>query len=1621
MGIINREKALYMATGIDNTGLYSGRREAMGIIKAMASQITSFDVFSGIGLSAATAFASAAKDSYNFEKEFRKNMLEVATISTQVSGSMTDFMNRVVSITQQIPVSAPEAAKALYQIVSAGHDGADGMKVLEVSARSAVGGLTDTATAADAITTLLNAYKLSADKAEQISDQLFTTVRLGKTDFGQLGRSIAQVAPIAAAYGVEIDQVLAAVATLTKQGTPTAQAMTQVRASIIAASRELGDGAFEGRTFQEALELIAKKANGSETALRGMITEVEAQVGILALTGRNAQSAASDLNELQNSAGATEAAFRKMKDEAGNQLTLLSNNITAALRPMGTALLEEVSSVAKSFNEAFADGSAQEALKDLGDLIVIVTGALVGYKGSIVAVTAAKTLYKAVTDWIIKAKVAEATRIVLTGKAYAAEAAIMAKNTSAHVLLTNALKAQAAAALKNAAAMLTNPYVLAGIAVATLGYALYSYVTKATAAELAQKQLNEEYKKAAQEKQELTSKTESLIAKINSETESVYAQIKAYKELVELFPELKKMTFEEFKAMPQSQQKSIIDNIADKKELEDAIRLYEVDLKRIQILKKQIEDTRNSTYNKKDDMWVKEIENLNEQLEITKKLATAHKAQIEEIKQTQWEANTPVEEKVKHYEKIKESLEAERRALYQQIEPYMVLKSSVEGMNEAWGQMPNYIDKIKLDVLNKQLEETTGKINSLTGKGDSSMLIVTKNKAHWEEQRKNAVTALDAIDFRVKKLLDAGKTEEAKTFLIDSKKTQTEADAVVKSYTDSVKRLNEANKNLKLYDYSDKAKNDSLKAQTELSRTILDSDLKLQEMRLSILEDGRQKRLKQSELEYKQQKAAIDKEYQDTIQKYKEQGKPVPNSIKTTHEARLGVNNETKVARDNKINEDYLKERRERETALTAYLLTEESKRKKAIKERYDAEREWAKKQFQGENMTDTEYTNYLGRINTAEAAEGLQELLDKYQDYTAQRKDIERNFDEEIATLERSRTDRNAAEVDRAIAEAQKKRKEALSGIDLSEFQDSIDWSSVFGDLDAQTTQSLSTLRDKLKNYINKAAKDLKPEDLKVLQDAFKDIDFKISERRPFKELGKDLEEYKAAQAGVNKAQEELNYVMAGGEIITGLYMDKTGKMVKKLLTQEEAEKNLTEAQKKRKAAMAAIGNSAAGVANEIGSASTAASKIINVLEDDFGVKVGDNIKGMVEGFNELSDGISSAVQSALKGDIAGVIAGVVQTVGGLFKSIGSIFGLGNHKGEEDLKRLEEASNRIVESQKIINSLIEKRIELINKATIAEQKNLAATTEQAIKNQKAYYEQQFKNLQGNWLLDKKGKHNNLTAADLGINSIEELADFLTGSDRLLALQKQGYSVRDLDKWMEIVNAYQGLEESKKELAETTAKNLTGITLEDAQSALDEFLKNADTTMEDVAGSFENYMQDAMLGIVKQNTLNKALEDWYNHFEQAMDSGEGLDETEVKNLQQEYENAFTTAQQSYESMLKAAGMSLESDSSGRQASEKGIASMSQDSANELNGNFSALLIYSNKTAENTSSLRESMNYILEIQRAGWGDVRAIKELTSQMRVHTEKISELSEMIESNTKKAATGIDTLNTKGIYLKK
>ena len=341
----------------------------------------------------ATALAAAGREVFRFARDFESKMAEVVTLSDEIEANLDTYKQKVLDLTGVIPVMADEATAALYQIVSAGHDGADGMTMLERSAKAAIAGVTETATAADGITSILNAYQKNASEAESVSDMMFTAVRLGKTTFGELAASIAQVTPTAAAYGVEMDQVLAAIATLTKSGVPTAQAVTQIRQAIIAASKVLGDGAFEGRSLQEALALVAEKAGGSESKLRALVPEIEAVNGMLGLTGINAETAAEHLDEMTRSAGATEKAFAQQMRDPQKQIDLLKNNLLAAFAEIGDGALQLVGDVAGTLNEAFATGAADKLIGTVATLTV----AYGTYRTQLLLTAAAKRVLESTT------------------------------------------------------------------------------------------------------------------------------------------------------------------------------------------------------------------------------------------------------------------------------------------------------------------------------------------------------------------------------------------------------------------------------------------------------------------------------------------------------------------------------------------------------------------------------------------------------------------------------------------------------------------------------------------------------------------------------------------------------------------------------------------------------------------------------------------------------------------------------------------------------------------------------------------------------------------------------------------------------------------------------------------------------------------------------------------------------------------------------------------------------------------------------------------------------------------------------------------------------------------------
>lgn len=1545
MGIKNREGALYFATGIDTTGLYKGKREAIGIIKAMAGEITSFDVFGGIGLSAGIAFARATKGAYDFEKQFQQSMKEVATLSSGIKGSLTDYMNQVLEITKSIPVQANDAAKALYQIVSAGHDGAKGMNILEVSAKAAIGGVTDTATAADAITTVLNAYKMDASQAERVSDLLFTTVRLGKTTFGELGHSIAQAAPIAASYGVEIDQVLAAVASLTKQGVPTAQAMTQIRASIIGVSKVLGDGAFNSRTYQEALEEVAKRAGGSESELRKLVPEVEAVNAVLGMTGQNARNAASDLQEMGNSTGAAKTAFQEMVTSVENQLKLLQNNITATLRPMGEAILKEISDVASAFNEAFENGDVQESIKTLGDLIVTVTGAFIGYKGSIVATTAAKTLYNSVTKWIIQAKTQEAARLVLSGKAYAAEASIIAKNTAMRVLLTNALKAQAAAALKASAAMLASPYTWAAVAVAGLGYAIYKYSTELSAAEKAQKKFNDEQKKFKQQEEERKQKIEDLIRIIQDETETEYAKIKAYEELQKYSPALvKAYKREELATLELSKSQKVLNEERDKANYQNIINQIEkytqfvnklkdaktwVDLGKLQepikseygtgLLSNKLEQAEEDLKKWREDL--REYNRLKKEVEENKK----------PIEIRLFNAKADIEQIQSEFDKAKKKLEEEQAKL--KDNPFYIIPFQVQ---------------IAFDSAKDKLDAQQNKVSSLEEqhtKKSTYQRDLSEAKTNWEKAKKG-------YDMLIK---DQNATSEqvknARNDMRDKEKAYYELAGVTSGSLN--KQENQAEK---LRKEQDKYKLLLDKQALDKRRSAEDLQMQVDETRIKAMQDGSKKTIAQMELDNKKEIQQLERQKEDyirnSIQAEREKFEANPsNKGKSFNPSTVSVNassfdsiiTNTKVRQKN----DEIKEHQQ---AWENYLIEYGSflQKKEALTVQYNA------------------------KINEA-STQGEKESLKK-----------------ELSTK--------------------------LKELNFNELKDSLNFADVFGDLDSQTTTALTSLRDKLKEYINKAAKDLKPEDLKELQDAFKNIDFKIAERNPFEEFKNGLEEYKDSCKEIEKAQNVLNATQQFGFTTVQQYDKETGKVTYSLITQKQAEKDLANAQSDRQKSLSKLTQSANSIGSKGMEVVNAGNQLVDML-GNLGVEIPEAVGETLDGVGQIMSGLEridlTKPFSAVTGMI-GILSGVGNTIAGLL-------GFGNKANElteqqiREYESLSDAMDKCIDRHKALMD------ELTNEEAVTEYEKSIELTKRKIEATKKIGEDYMNsNAKRSHTYGYKMRKDiepyraELAAIGIDLDSLGGRLEniFSLSVDKLKLLQEtSAWGVLD-KQTQEYIQTLIDADEKVKELGDDLNENLTQTSFDSVFNNFLDMLTDMDSSSEDFADNFEEYMRNAILRSMLVKNYQGQIKEWYKKFSAA--NKDGIDDKEYEELKQEWNGIVSDAKRDADTLKDDFGWNS---SSSQSSTRKSYETVSQDSIEETNGRLTAIQItgeeIKNQVTIQTGVQQEilqklefirNFDYSLTTEmRDMMGDVLVYLYDIKKDTVHLYFMRESLESIEKNTR------------------
>jgi TP901 family phage tail tape measure protein len=283
---------------------------------------------SSVGATVSTAMApimAAAAAGLKLHSDFERGMAKVSTLVDTNVVSLQQLSNGIRQISDETGMSVTELAEAEYQAISASVDTAHVTDFVRTAAIAAKAGFTDTTTAIDGLTTVLNSYGMSAENAGKITDQMLMTQNLGKTTFGDLAQGIGSVATAASLAKVSTDDLFASMAILTKNGVQTSEAFTGFQGILSAVSKQsqqtVKTAAALGLDFTpehlgqvgwiQFLTEVKEKVGDDQTAIQHLFGRVEAANAFKVLTKdlgqlKDAQRAMGD------SMGATELAFNKM-------------------------------------------------------------------------------------------------------------------------------------------------------------------------------------------------------------------------------------------------------------------------------------------------------------------------------------------------------------------------------------------------------------------------------------------------------------------------------------------------------------------------------------------------------------------------------------------------------------------------------------------------------------------------------------------------------------------------------------------------------------------------------------------------------------------------------------------------------------------------------------------------------------------------------------------------------------------------------------------------------------------------------------------------------------------------------------------------------------------------------------------------------------------------------------------------------------------------------------------------------------------------------------------------------------------------------------------------------------
>ena len=379
-----------------------------GKVEAVGKKFSIISGATGAVLGGSVALAS----------NFQDAMAKVNTIADTSAVSLDDLSSQIMDLSNQTGISANEIADATYNAISAGQNTADAVNFVSNATSLAKAGFTDTGSAIDVLTTIMNAYGLEADKVGSVSDMLINTQNKGKTTVAELSASMGKIIPTAKSMGVGLEQISAGYAIMTAKGIATAESTTYMNSMLNElgkSSTKVGQALKEetGKSFQElvaegksvgdVLQIVKDHADKSGVAFNELWGSAEAGKAGLTLLSDGAESFNAMAKDMTASTGATGEAMEKLDtpsqkakvaiNELKNAGITLGQTALSALAPLIDKVSQSVEKLTTWFSN-LSPGVQQIILVVLAFItalgpVLIVIGKIISSVGTIMTIAPA--------------------------------------------------------------------------------------------------------------------------------------------------------------------------------------------------------------------------------------------------------------------------------------------------------------------------------------------------------------------------------------------------------------------------------------------------------------------------------------------------------------------------------------------------------------------------------------------------------------------------------------------------------------------------------------------------------------------------------------------------------------------------------------------------------------------------------------------------------------------------------------------------------------------------------------------------------------------------------------------------------------------------------------------------------------------------------------------------------------------------------------------------------------------------------------------------------------------------------------------------------------------------------